>query len=83
MLDKTFKGSVFIEFAEESFATAFVEKDAIKYKETELIYMKRNAYIESKALKRQEYKKNTRLEKSEKLREKVQNDIPFLKGCCD
>ena len=80
LLDKTFKGSVFVEFADESFATQFVKTDDVKYKETDLIRMMRNDYTEKKALEKQEYKKNARLEKSQKLRESVQNENPFLKG---
>ncbi|KAI6650916.1 Lupus La protein-like [Oopsacas minuta] len=77
---KTFKGSVFIEFAEESVATDFVKDDTISYKDTELIRLMKKDYLEKKAIEHQEYKKKQRIEKSEQLREKVQHDIPFLKG---
>ena len=79
-LDKKFKGSVFVEFSENSVATEFVKKDSISYNDTELIRFMRKEYLEKKAIERQETKKNIQMEKSQKLRDKVQNDIPFLSG---
>ena len=71
---------MFVEFSENSVAAEFVKNDSIRYKETELIRFMKKEYFEKKAIERQETKKNIQLEKSQKLRDKLQNDIPFISG---
>lgn len=37
--NKTFKGSVFVEFETKEDASSFIERKDLKYKDNELIYM--------------------------------------------
>lgn len=46
--DKTFKGSVFVEFDTKEEAATFVATKGLKYGDTELLYMFKDAYFRSK-----------------------------------
>ena len=71
---------MFVEFSENSVATEFVKNDLIRYKDSELIRLMKKDYFEKKAIERQETKKNIQIEKSQKLREQAQNNVPFISG---
>ena len=57
-----------------------MKNDSIRYKDSELIRLMKKDYFEKKAIERQETKKNIQIEKSQKLREQAQNNVPFISG---
>ncbi|KAJ8921033.1 hypothetical protein NQ315_015829 [Exocentrus adspersus] len=77
--DHKFKGSCFIIFKDVDKCKEFIEKETIKYKDTELIRKWQSDYLEGKK-KEIEERKKAKKEKKGKADEKPEKPLEFPKG---
>ncbi|XP_055493982.1 lupus La protein [Leucoraja erinacea] len=77
-LQRQFKGSVFVVFNSLDSATKFVETQGLKYKETDMIILFKEAYFQKKAEEKKQHKAKNK--KNDKEQQKNTQDILGMKS---